>query len=79
VNLGYLLAGAGRPGEAMAHYAEALRLKPGLALAHNDWGIALYQSGDTAGAVQHFREALRLSPDYADARNNLAAVSRGGR
>ena len=55
----------------MAHYAEALRLNPNLAEAHNNLGVALAKQGKMDQAEAHYAEALRLNPDYAEAHNNL--------
>ena len=76
LTLGYLAAVQGRLAEAEAHYREALRLRPDLAVAHNSWGIALNSAGDTAGAILHFREALRLAPGCTEARKNLEILSK---
>jgi tetratricopeptide (TPR) repeat protein len=70
-NLGLALFSQGRLAEAMAHYAEALRLKPGSAEAHNNLGLALFSQGKLTEAMAHYTEALRLKPDFAEAHNNL--------
>jgi Flp pilus assembly protein TadD len=72
INLGTVSTKAGRLGEAVASYEEALRIgSPGDYLAHNGLGVALMRRGNAAEAVEHFREALRLKPDYAYAAANL--------
>jgi len=38
----------------------------GLAIAHNNLGIALHESGDRQEAVAHYREAVRINPYYDD-------------
>jgi protein O-mannosyl-transferase len=76
-NLGVSLAGQGKLDEAIAHYSEALRIKPDYADAHNNLGAALADQGKVDEAIAHYSEALRLRPDYADAHNNLG-VSLGG-
>jgi len=43
-------------------------------LAHNNYGMHLFEKGDLDGAREHFEEALRIKPDYAEARNNLGNV-----
>ncbi len=71
-NLGVWYRDHGEPGEAMAQYAEALRLKSDYAPAQNNMGIALATiPGRLNEAIAHYREALRLQPDYAEAHNNL--------
>ncbi len=73
-NLGVVLAGQGKTQEAVAHYAEALRIKPDYAEAHNNLGVALVGQGKTQEAVAHYAEALRIKPDYAEAHYNLGAA-----
>ena len=72
--LGNVLARSGRTEEAMAHYAEALRMSPDYAEAHNNLGVALAAQGRIDEAMREFQEALRTRPDYADAHFNVAAV-----
>ncbi|MGD0826757.1 MAG: tetratricopeptide repeat protein [Desulfobaccales bacterium] len=71
VNLGVALAAQGKLDQAMAHYAEALRLEPDDAQAHNNLGLALAAQARLDQAVAHYAEALRLNPDLAEAHNNL--------
>ena len=70
-NLGLALATQGKMDQAIAHYAEALRLNPDYAKAHNDLGVALVAQGKMDQAIAHYAEALRLNPDYAEAHYNL--------
>ena len=77
-NLGAVLARQGKTQEAVAHYVEALRIRPCLAEAHNNLGIALAGQGKTQEAVAHFAEALRIKPDYAEAHNNLGGSCQSG-
>jgi tetratricopeptide (TPR) repeat protein len=66
------LLDSGRVAEAIPICEEALRLKPGLAEAHNNLGTALAQvHGRLKDAIDQFEEALRLKPDYAEAHYNL--------
>ena len=55
----------------MAHYQQALRLKPDYAEAYNNLGIALKDQGQLVEAVAEYQQALRLKPDHAEAHNNL--------
>jgi len=78
--LGFALADRGRIQEAMAHYAEALRIEPSSSEVHNNLGIALARRGRIEEAMTHFREALRIEPNYAEAHYNWGiALDRGGR
>ncbi len=74
INLGNALAWQGRSEEAIAHYREALRLRPDFAEAHNNWGLALARHDGLEEAIAHYREALRLRPEFAEAHNNLGWV-----
>ena len=79
-NLGTALAGQGKIGEAMAHYAEALRFKPDYADAHNNLGTALAGQGKVGEAMAHYAEALRLNPANANAHYNMGvALDQQGR
>jgi tetratricopeptide (TPR) repeat protein len=70
-NLGLALAAQGKLDQAVAHYAEALRLKPDYAKAHNNLGIALAAQGKLDQAMVHYAEALRLKLDPAAVHHNL--------
>ncbi|MFP2911510.1 SIR2 family protein, partial [Pyxidicoccus sp. 3LFB2] len=71
-------------GETGEKYAEALRLKPDMHEALNNWGAALYDWARTktgaeadrlfAQAGEKYAEALRLKPDMHDALNNWGNV-----
>jgi len=73
-NLGLVLDRQGKTQEAIAHYAEALRIKPDFVRAHNNLGLVLVGQGKTQEAIAHYAEALRIKPDYAQAHNNLGLV-----
>ena len=63
----------GRRPEALAHYEEALRLKPDYAEAHNNFANALApMPGRLTEAIAHYEETLRLKPGYAEAHYNFA-------
>jgi tetratricopeptide (TPR) repeat protein len=76
-NIGLVLDRQGKTQEAIAHYAEALRIKPDFVRAHNNLGLVLAGQGKTQEAVAHYAEALRIKPDYAQAHNNLGVVLAG--
>jgi protein O-mannosyl-transferase len=61
----------GRTDEAIAEYAEAVRLRPGYFKAQNNLGDDLLSAGRAPEAVPHFEEALRVKPDFAEAQNSL--------
>jgi len=71
-NLGLLMAADGRREEAIAHYEQALRLRPYRPeVVHNDLGSVLLDSGRMPEAEAQFEEALRLNPGYAQSHLNL--------
>lgn len=47
---------------AIAAYRTAIRLKPDLADAHYNLGVALIRTGRRVEAAREFREYLRLTP-----------------
>jgi len=71
LNLGVLLADAGRFPTAIDALRKALQLRPNYAKAHFNLAIALETTGDLPGAVRHLREAVRLEPEHAEAQFNL--------
>ena len=75
-NLGSALNELGKYDEAIAHYNEALRLRPNFAEPHYNLGTALAQQGKLKEAISHYTEALRIEPGYAEACNNLGEVLR---
>jgi tetratricopeptide (TPR) repeat protein len=62
-----------RQAEALAHFAEALRLKPDFAIAHNELANVLVTMPDRrAEALAHYAEAVRIDPALVAPRINLA-------
>ncbi|MBZ5638125.1 MAG: tetratricopeptide repeat protein [Acidobacteriia bacterium] len=74
LDLGAALAREGRSDEALAHYTEAVRLKPDDATAQYDLGAALAARGGDAKAMEHYAKALALDPGYAAPHNNLGIL-----
>jgi predicted negative regulator of RcsB-dependent stress response len=80
LNLGRLLARAGRLEEARAHLETAVRLKPDEAKTHSNLGSLRLLEGRVDEAVDELRQAARLEPGLADAHYNLGlAYERQGR
>jgi len=70
--LGLALVDRGRTDEAMARYAESLRLRPDYAHAHTSLGVLLFENGKTDEAIAHYRAALREDRREMYAHANLA-------
>jgi len=65
---------AGRVDEAIAEYAESLRLDAASPQTEYNLGIALSVRGRRDEAIAAFEAALVINPDYAQAHNNLGAL-----
>ena len=70
-NIGDVLLQKGRVDEAIAHYQQALQLKPDYADAWYNLGNALFQKGKVDEAIARFQKALQLKPNDAKTLNNL--------
>ncbi len=78
-NLASVLGRNGKIGEAIAHYEQALRLKPDYAEAHWHLGFVLLREGKISDAIGHYEQAMQLEPDRAEPHYNLAvALERAG-
>jgi tetratricopeptide (TPR) repeat protein len=64
-NRGHARANAGAAAEAVADFAEAIKLRPSDAASHAGRGRARLTLGDTSGAIADYSEALRLMPNSA--------------
>ena len=62
-NLGAVFEEKGNLAEALAHYTEALRIKPNLPDAQVNVGIQLARQGKIEEALGHFYVALALNPN----------------
>ncbi|RPI49575.1 MAG: tetratricopeptide repeat protein, partial [Acidobacteria bacterium] len=63
-----------RPAEAVPHFEVVLKLKPGTASAHFNYGTSLAAAGRQEDAIAQYQRALELRPDYAIAHNNLGTA-----
>jgi tetratricopeptide (TPR) repeat protein len=71
-NLGVALRGAGRLPEAIEHYQETLRLKPGHAETCHKLCTALVESGRPSEAIKFAKEAAQESPNDPEANRFVA-------
>ena len=60
----------GRHDDALADYAEAIRLKPDHASPYYNLGIVKAKLGRYDDALADYAEAIRLNPDLAEAYGN---------
>jgi tetratricopeptide (TPR) repeat protein len=72
--LGVILNRQGKHDEAIAHFTEALRIKPDYFHALANMGWALRQQGKAAEAIGFLQQALTVRPDSADTHRQLALV-----
>ncbi len=78
-NLGLSLAGEGRFDEALPHFQEAIRLRPGYADAYLNIGVIQALRGNLDGASANFTRVLEIQPDHVEAQRNFAlTLLRGG-
>ncbi len=71
------MAQRGMTTEAVKHFAEALRIDPGLARTHYNLGFALEKQSKDSEAIEHYRQALKLDNDLFKAHFHLAALLAG--
>src|SRR5438093_2666022 len=73
-NLAGTLLDRGQLGEAIAHYTEALEIKPDVAQVQSNLGNALVREGQVEEAIVHLQKALKIDPAYAEAYNHMGAA-----
>src|SRR5438876_6148259 len=73
-NLAGTLLDRGQLGEAIAHYTEALEIKPDVAQVQSNLGNALVREGQVEEAIVHLQKALEIDPGYAEAYNHMGAA-----
>ena len=59
---------------AIAHYREAVLLRPAWSSAHYRLANALAAVGQTDEAIAHYSSALEIEPDFVEAHANLGAL-----
>jgi tetratricopeptide (TPR) repeat protein len=73
-DLAIFLQREGRLDEAIAHYREAIRLKPHLTKAHFNLAGAFLLQGDRDGAIAQYRRVLELDPEAPEAHHALGEL-----
>ncbi len=80
VNCGFALWQTGRVDEALAHFYEALRVRPDYVPAHTNLVNLFLGRGDYGQAIRQSRELLKLTPQSSQAYANLGlALFNSGR
>ena len=73
-NLGGTLEAKGQFNEAIAHYREAVKIKPDVAQVQSNLGYALLQEGEVDEAIVHLQKTLQINPAYAEAYNHMGSA-----
>jgi tetratricopeptide (TPR) repeat protein len=73
-NLGIALNDQGDADRAIAHYRQAVELRPSYAEAHYNLGRLLVQKGQLDEAIAQYEKALEINPADAQAHNNLGTT-----
>src|SRR6266403_162904 len=73
-NLAGTLLERGQLNDAMAHYREALEIKPDVAEVQSNLGNALLREGNVDEAIVHLQKALQIDPAYAEAYNHMGSA-----
>jgi tetratricopeptide (TPR) repeat protein len=68
-NLGGTLLEKGQLNEALAHYRDAVQIKPDVPEVQSNLGNALVRVGEVDEAIDHLQKALQIDPAYAEAYN----------
>lgn len=74
LNLGIVYARTNRKPQAIQTLRKGLGLNPNNAVAQNQLGILLRESGELKAAEQAYQAALAGTPDYANAHLNLGVL-----
>ena len=74
LNYGMLLLKQGLTDEAEPYLVEAVRLGPGMALAHHQLGVALEKQEKYTDAIDEMKKAVELDPTYPEVHFTLAHV-----
>jgi len=72
--LGDTLEEKGDLPQAVKHYLEAIKIRPGYAKAYNNLGVILASQNKVEAAIVSLSKALQISPSYAGAHFNLGKI-----
>jgi Flp pilus assembly protein TadD len=79
VHVGNAVLAEGKADEAIAHFSEALRVRPTFDMALDDMGIVLLNQGKADEAFPYLVKAVHVNPSFAHAQNDLGvAMERHG-
>ena len=73
-NLGLLLIGEDQTSQALGPLARAVGLRPGVAVFHNNLGMALERCGYFGAATDQYRLAVESDPTHQKAAANLGRI-----
>ena len=73
-NLGNILVSKQAYEQAIAHFRQAMNIRPNYAQARYNLGIALRLQGKLDEAIKQYQQVLQLEPEHIEARNNLGNV-----
>jgi len=73
-NLGIALRDRGQNEQAIAHYRQAVAIRPEYVEAHYNLARLLVVKGEFKDAIAHYVKALTINPNDAEAHNNLGNV-----
>ena len=74
LHLGDLLLRQDQPGEALAYFEAAVRIRPDHAAALHGVAICLHQTGRLAEAIEYYRRALVVDAANPELHNNVGAA-----
>ena len=73
-NLAIALRAKGENEQAVAHYRQAVALRPQYSEAHYNLARILVERGEFADAIAHYESAIAVNPAEAEAHNNLGTA-----
>jgi tetratricopeptide (TPR) repeat protein len=74
-NLGCILLKQKEYKEALANFAQVIKINPDYRQAYNHIGIILVQKGKFKKAKKFFSKAVQIDPDYSEALKNVKILN----